>query len=84
MRPAARPRPRGAVFHAPATADELRLAGHYVADAGHYVADEPDCRAFVNEVIAATLKSPGVDAARVDQLSDRARRHRPRRRRRRL
>jgi hypothetical protein len=55
-----------AVFRAPSLDDEVRLAQFYDAEA-------PDHRAFVNETVAATLKSPVVDADAVDLWTERAR-----------
>jgi hypothetical protein len=55
-----------AVFRAPAAADERPLGAYHAAD-------ESGFRAFVNELIAATLESPTVNPARVDGLSERAR-----------
>jgi hypothetical protein len=55
-----------AVFRAPSVTDEMRLAEFYTAEA-------PDHRAFVNELIAVTLKTPEVNAADVDTWTERAR-----------
>jgi hypothetical protein len=54
------------VFTAPSVAVDTQLA-HY------YSADEPDVRAFVNELVAAVVKTPELDAAEVDSLSESAR-----------
>jgi hypothetical protein len=53
------------IFRAPAAEEEARLAAYYVGEA--------DARDFTNELVAATLESPEVDAERVDGLSERAR-----------
>jgi hypothetical protein len=53
-------------FRALSAGDEMRLAQFYDAES-------PDHRAFVNEVVAATLESPEVDAGDVDAWKERAR-----------
>jgi hypothetical protein len=54
------------VFTAPGVATDMRLAIYYSAA-------EPDVRAFVNELIAAVVQVPVVDAADVDALTERGR-----------
>jgi len=55
-----------ALFRAPSIRDEMRLAEFHTAEV-------PDHRAFVNQMIAATLASPEVAAADVDAWTERAR-----------
>lgn len=54
------------VLSAPSVAVDMRLA-HY------FSAHEADARAFVNELLAAVVETPELDAASVDALSERGR-----------
>src|SRR3990170_744091 len=54
------------VFTAPSVAVDMRLARHYSAE-------EPDIRAFVNDLLVAVVETPELDAATVGALSERGR-----------